>query len=87
MKNCIVQLVNTSDGGGIKIMTNCEHLIENALTRMKNAEETGMDTYDAFQDEMSLDRSKMMLNAVSITKDELWEIAQYIIYDWDKYRY
>lgn len=44
-----------------------------------------MDAYDTFQDEMNLHRSKMMLNEVSMTKEELWEIAQYILYVWDKY--
>lgn len=35
MRNCTVRLERTSDGGGIKNMTYCEHLIENALIRMQ----------------------------------------------------
>lgn len=61
-------------------MTNCEHLIENALTSMKRAEEKGTDVYEAFQDAMSHNHNKAMLREVCVTKKELWEIAQYIMY-------
>ena len=61
-------------------MTNCEHLIENALMSMKKAENERADTYEAFQDEMSHDYNKAMLREVCVTKKELWEIAQYIMY-------
>lgn len=64
-------------------MTNCEHLIENALTSMQEAKKANMDTYKSFQDKMSLHHNKIMLDEASITKDELWEIAQYILYTWE----
>ena len=64
-------------------MTNCEHLIENALMSMKKAEEKGADTYEAFQTEMSYYYNKEMLREVCVTKKELWEIAQYIMYTHD----
>ena len=60
-------------------MSNVEHLIENALTAMK---ETSGDTYEAFMDEMGTWYNQQMLGMTSITKDELWEIAQYIVYTW-----
>ena len=65
-------------------MTNCEHLIENALMRMQRARLANMDTYEAFQDEMNWRGNKAMLEQVRMTKEELWEIAQYIMYVWDE---
>ena len=64
-------------------MTRCEHLIENALVKMQMAKKANMDTYEAFQDVMNLWPNKDMLEQVHITKEELWEIAQYIMYVWD----
>ena len=64
-------------------MTNCEHLIENALMSMQKARYANMDTYKAFQNTMNLRHNKEMLKVVSITKKELWEIAQYIMYVWE----
>lgn len=61
-------------------MTNCEHLIENALMSMKKARNENADTYEAFQDEMNHNYNKAMLREVCVTKKELWEIAQYIMY-------
>lgn len=61
-------------------MTNCEHLIENALASMQKAREENMDTYDAFLNEMNHIHNKAMLREVCVTKKELWEIAQYIMY-------
>lgn len=64
-------------------MTNCEHLIENALVSMQKAQKEDKDVYEAFQNEMNSKHNKMMLEAVSLTKKELWEIAQYIMYTHD----
>ena len=64
-------------------MTNAEHLIENALMSMKKAENKGTDVYEAFQDEMSHKHNNAMLKEVCVTKKELWEIAQYIMYTHD----
>lgn len=64
-------------------MTRCEHLIENALMAMQRAKKANMDTYEAFHDTMNLSYNKEMLDGVDMNKDELWEIAQYIMYVWD----
>ena len=64
-------------------MTRCEHLIENALMAMQRAKKDNMDVYEVFHDKMNLWPNKDMLEQVYITKDELWEIAQYIMYVWD----
>ena len=47
---------------------------------MKKAENERADVYEAFQNEMNNDYNKAMLREVCITKKELWEIAQYIMY-------
>lgn len=66
------------ENGG-KAMSNIEHLIENALTAM---EKNPKDTYQAFVEAMSDMRNQYMLKEVSISKNELWAIAQYIFYTW-----
>lgn len=66
-------------------MTNTEHLIENALMSMQRARNERVDVYEAFQDEMKLKCNQMMLKEVSITKQELWEIAQYVMCTHDVY--
>lgn len=60
-------------------MSNIEHLIENALTAM---EKNPDDTYQAFEEAMSDMRNQYMLKEVSISKNELWAIAQYMFYTW-----
>lgn len=64
-------------------MTRCEHLIENALITMQRAGRANMDVYEEFHHKMNLWPNKDMLEQVHMTKDELWEIAQYILYVWD----
>ena len=64
-------------------MTNCEHLIENALMSMQKARNERTDVYEAFQDEMNSSHNKAMLREVCVTKKELWEIAQYIMYTYE----
>lgn len=64
-------------------MTRCEHLIENALMAMQRARNANMDVYEEFQHAMNVWPNKDMLERVHINKDELWEIAQYIMYVWD----
>lgn len=63
-------------------MTNCEHLIENALMSMQKARNEKTDVYEAFQNEMNSNHNKAMLRGVCVTKNELWEIAQYIMYSY-----
>ena len=60
-------------------MSNIEHLIENALTAMGNKPNG---TYQAFKDAMRSKHNRMMLQTVAITEDELWAIAQYVVYTW-----
>lgn len=60
-------------------MSNIEHLIENALTAMSKKPS---ETYQAFMEEMSAGYNQQMLQEVSITEEELWAIAQYIVYTW-----
>lgn len=63
-------------------MSNIEHLIENALRAMESANARTEDTRLAFEKEMAASVNKQMLQAVRMTKDELWQIAQYIIYSY-----
>lgn len=60
-------------------MSSIEHLIENALTATSKS--MG-DAHQAFIEEMNAMYNQQMLQDVSITMDELWEIVQYIIYTW-----
>ena len=64
-------------------MTNCEHLLENGLIAMKEAKKNGEDSYEAFKDMMNMQHNLRMLENVSVTVDELWEFAQYIVYVWE----
>jgi len=63
-------------------MSNVEHLIENALTATTKAKDIGEDTSEAFTAEMNAPHNKEMLERVSMTEMELWEIVQYLLYDW-----
>ena len=62
-------------------MSNVEHLIENALVAMENGESA----YEAFNEAMDRRHNKLMLDMVSITRDELWDIAQYIKFVYCQY--
>lgn len=59
-------------------MSNIEHLIENALV----ATEKSKDTYQAFSEEISKCYNQQMLEDVSMTEDELWDIVQYLLFVW-----
>lgn len=70
-------------------MTNCEHLIENALAAIRIGND---DFKESFDKEMALPSNEIMLSEVNMTVDELWEIVQYlattyyenlIIHGWD----
>jgi hypothetical protein len=59
-------------------MTNVEHLLENGLMAVDKAFEKGEDCYIEFEKEMQYPVNQDQLEMVSVTKDELWEIVQYI---------
>ena len=59
-------------------MSNIEHLLENGLEAVDKAFEDKKDCYLAFQEEIEIEHNKQMLESVNITKDELWQIIQYI---------
>ncbi len=61
-------------------MTNIEHLIENGLDAVEEAKKKGEDTLKAFWDAMDAWHNREMLKNVSMTKDELWEAVQYLVY-------
>lgn len=61
-------------------MLDIEHLIENALCVMTTAKEKGEDERAAFDEAMSSYTNADMLKNVCCTKEELWAIAQYIVY-------
>lgn len=56
-------------------MTNCEHLIENALAAIRIGND---DFKESFDKEMALPSNEIMLSEVNMTVDELWEIVQYL---------
>ena len=59
-------------------MSNIEHLLENGLEAVDKALEDKKDCYLAFNEEMRQYYNRQMLASVNITRDELWEIIQYI---------
>lgn len=59
-------------------MSDCEHLIENALNCITNAENSGKNSFEAFCEVMTYPHNAEMLRNVNITKDELWEMAYYV---------
>lgn len=59
-------------------MSNIEHLLENGLEAIDKAFEDKKDCYLAFKEEMKKYYNQQMFDSVNITRDELWEIIQYI---------
>lgn len=59
-------------------MSNIEHLLENGLEAVDKALEDKKDCYLAFKEEMRQNYNRQMLTSVNITRDELWQIIQYI---------
>ena len=59
-------------------MSNIEHLLENGLGVVDKAFEDKKDCYLAFKEEMRQYPNPQMLTSVNITRDELWQIIQYI---------
>lgn len=58
-------------------MSDCEHLIENAVKAITTAENSKKNSYVAFCGEMKKIQNARMLSNVSVTQDELWEMAYY----------
>ena len=50
-------------------MTNCEHLIENALLAIRAGDD---DFKELFDKEMELSSNQIILSEVNMTIDELW---------------
>lgn len=63
-------------------MSGIEHLIENGLIASDEANKNGKDAREAFYHEMSMPYNGNMLMSTSMTKDELWEIVQYVLFTW-----
>jgi hypothetical protein len=72
-----------ADGGRTEgqQMSFVEHLIENALVAISEAKD---DKHQAFVNAMSALYNQQMLKEVHITEDELWEIAQYVVFVWEQ---
>ena len=64
-------------------MTNCEHLIENALIAMQKAQNENANVRKAFIYAMESRHNRDMLDDCCISQIELWEIAQYVMYVWN----
>lgn len=63
-------------------MSNITHLLENALTAIQSGMESGRDYEEAFNEEMDAPYNQEMLRAVSITKEDLFEMTEYIALYW-----
>lgn len=59
-------------------MSNVEHLVENGIEQIKKSV-TGLDLSTFLSDKLN----KMMLEEVSVTKEELYDICLYIVYNHD----
>lgn len=64
-------------------MTNCEHLIENALYAQKRALNAGIADFKKAKNEfMHNDFNIAMAEYENIPLSKIWEIAMYVTYDW-----
>lgn len=63
-------------------MSNITHLLENALTAIRSGMKSGRDYSEAFNEEMDAPYNQEMLRAVSTTKEDLFEMAEYIALCW-----
>lgn len=63
-------------------MSNITHLLENALTAIRSGIKSGRDYGEAFNKEMDAPYNQEMLKTVPITKDDLFEMAEYITLCW-----
>jgi hypothetical protein len=62
-------------------MNNVEHLLENGLFAVEEALKKKASAYEAFENEMEKNYNQRMLEMVSLTKDELWCIIQYFVFE------
>lgn len=69
------------------MMTNCQHLIANGLAAMTEADMAGRSSYGAFFRAMECEPNRTLLKPLQITKRELHEIAEYVLYTYKKPRH
>lgn len=63
-------------------MSNITHLLENALTAIQSGMKSGRDYGKAFNEEMDAPYNQEMLKNVFTTKEELFEMAEYVALYW-----
>lgn len=63
-------------------MSNITHILENALTAIQSGMKSGRDYGEAFNEEMDAPYNQEMLKNVFTTKEELFEMAEYVALYW-----
>ena len=63
-------------------MSNIEHLIENGLLAVERARQNNESAVEAFYSEMDSEDNREMLSKVLVPVSELWEIVQYIVFNY-----
>ena len=63
-------------------MSNIEHLIENGLLAVERARQNNESAVEAFYSEMDYEYNREMLSKVLVPVSELWEIVQYIVFNY-----
>lgn len=69
------------------MMTNCQRLIANGLAAMAEADMAGRSSYGAFFRAMECEPNRTLLEPLRVTKRELYEIADYVLYTYEKPRH
>lgn len=63
-------------------MSNIEHLFENGLLAVERARQNNESAVEAFYSEMDYEYNREMLSKVLVPVSELWEIVQYIVFNY-----
>lgn len=63
-------------------MSNIEHLFENGLLAVERARQNNESAVEAFYSEMDSEHNREMLSKVLVPVSELWEIVQYIVFNY-----